>query len=128
MYGEISYITWKTRIMQPAALKMPRKHCQTWPGQVDKHFQGRTKIFNIIAENFCPRIKSFGGDNFFLDSSEYPSNYSAGAVGRYVYSLNLLYVNLQLVLHARPRYRLEIISASARTVHRHDWDLMGALM
>ena len=52
--------------MQPAALKTPRKHCQTWPGQMDKNFQGRTKIFNIIAESFCPRIKIFGGTIFFL--------------------------------------------------------------
>ena len=120
-------------IMQPAALKTPRKNCQTWPGQADKNFQGIGQKINfqyrLIAENFCPRIKVvWGGDNFILDSSEYPSNYSAGAVGRYVYSLKLLYVNLQLVLRARPRYRLEIISASTRTVHRHDWDLMGALM
>ena len=52
--------------MQPAALKTPRKRCQTWPGQVDKNFQGRTKIFNIIAEKFCPRIKILGGTIFFL--------------------------------------------------------------
>ena len=48
------------------ALKILRKRCQTWPGQADKNFQGRTKIFNIIAENFCPRIKIFGGTIFFL--------------------------------------------------------------
>ena len=52
--------------MQLAALKTPRKPCQTWPGQVDKNFQGRTKVFNIIAEKFCPRIKIFGGTIFFL--------------------------------------------------------------
>ena len=34
--------------------------------QVDKNFQGRTKIFNAIAENFCPRIKIFGRTIFFL--------------------------------------------------------------
>ena len=49
--------------MQPAALKTPRKCCQTWPGQADKKFQGRTKI---IAEKFCPKIKIFGGRIFFL--------------------------------------------------------------
>ena len=52
--------------MQPAALKMLRKCCQTWPDQADKNFQGRTKVFNIIAENFCSRIKIFGGTIFFL--------------------------------------------------------------
>ena len=35
--------------------------------QADKNFQlGRTKIFNAITENFCPRIKIFGGTIFFL--------------------------------------------------------------
>ena len=63
--------------MQPAALKTPRKRCQTWPGQVDKNSQGRTKIFNIIAENFCPRIKIFGGTIFFLTGHE-RVNFSTG--------------------------------------------------
>ena len=45
---------------------MPRKMLQTWPGQADKNFQGRTKIFSTVAENFYPRIKIFGG-KFFLD-------------------------------------------------------------
>ena len=43
--------------------------CQTWPaGQADKNFQGRTKIFIIIAdsEKFCPRITIFRGTIFFL--------------------------------------------------------------
>ena len=31
---------------------------------VDKNFQGRTKIFKTIAENFCPRIKFLGGTIF----------------------------------------------------------------
>ena len=52
--------------MQPVALKMLRKYCQTWFGQADKIFQGRTKIFNTIAEKFYPRIKIFGGTIFFL--------------------------------------------------------------
>ena len=47
-----------------SALKMPRKTLQTWPGQADKNFQGRTKNFNTIAENFYPRIKIFGGTVF----------------------------------------------------------------
>ena len=42
------------------------KHFQTWPGHVDKNFQGRTKLFNAVAEKFYPRIKIFGGTNFFL--------------------------------------------------------------
>ena len=29
-------------------------------------FQGRTKIFSTIAENFCHRIKFFRGTIFFL--------------------------------------------------------------
>ena len=43
---------------------MPRKTLQTWPGQADKNFQGRTKIFSTVAENFYPRIK-FSGGQFF---------------------------------------------------------------
>ena len=46
--------------MQPAALKtLPD---MAWPG--GQNFLGRTKIFDIIAENFCPRIKIFGGTIF----------------------------------------------------------------
>jgi len=33
---------------------------------VDKNFQGRTKVFNTIAEKFYPRIKIFGETIFFL--------------------------------------------------------------
>ena len=39
----------------------------TWPGQADKNFQGRTKIFSTIAEIFIPGQKFLGGQ-FFLDS------------------------------------------------------------
>jgi len=46
---------------------------QTWPGQADKSFQGRTKIFNTIAEKFYPRIKIFGGQ-FFLDRTNQPQS------------------------------------------------------
>jgi len=48
--------------MQPVALKMPRKTMPNMAGWADKIFQGRTKIFNTIAENFYP---SFRADNFF---------------------------------------------------------------
>ena len=52
--------------MQPAALKTPRKTLPNMAGWADKNFQGRTKIFNKIAENFYPRIKNFGRTIFFL--------------------------------------------------------------
>ena len=45
-----------------AALKTPRKMLQTWPGQVDKNFQGGTQLLSTIAA----RIKIFGGTIFFL--------------------------------------------------------------
>ena len=38
----------------------------TWPDQVDKNFQGRTKMFSTIAENFLSYDKNFWRDNFFL--------------------------------------------------------------
>ena len=49
--------------MHPAALKTLKK---TLPDMADKNFQGRTKIFSTIVENFYPRIKIFGGTIFFL--------------------------------------------------------------
>ena len=52
--------------MQPAALKTPRKTMPNMAGWADKIFQGRTKIFNTIAEKFYPRIKIFGRTIFFL--------------------------------------------------------------
>ena len=42
--------------MLPASLKTLRKFFETWTGQTDKNFQGRTKIFNAIAEKFYPGI------------------------------------------------------------------------
>ena len=56
----------KNIYMQPAALKMPRKTMPNMAGWADKFFQGRTKIFSTIAENFYPRIKFFGRTIFFL--------------------------------------------------------------
>ena len=45
-------------------------------------FQGRTKTFNTIAENFCPRIKFFGGTIFFLTGlTWYPLLMKTGAPG-----------------------------------------------
>ena len=52
--------------MQPTALKMQRKMLSDISGQADKNFQGRTKIFNTVAEKFYPRIKIFEGTIFFL--------------------------------------------------------------
>ena len=51
---------------QPAELKMPKETLSgmVWPG--GQKFQGRTKIFNTIAEKFYPRIKIFKGTIFFL--------------------------------------------------------------
>ena len=57
----------KNIYIQPKALKMLRKLFQTWPGWADKNFQGGTNFFSTIVEKFYPRIKIFGGDNFFLD-------------------------------------------------------------
>jgi len=51
--------------MQPAALKIPQKML---PDMADKNFQGRTKIFNAITENFYPNKKIFRGTIFFLTS------------------------------------------------------------
>ena len=56
----------KNIYMQPAALKTPRKTIPNMAGWADKIFQGRTKIFNTIAEKFYPRIKIFGRTIFFL--------------------------------------------------------------
>ena len=56
----------KNIYMQPAALKTPRKTMPNMAGWADKIFQGRTKIFNTIAEKFYPRIKIIGGTIFFL--------------------------------------------------------------
>ena len=44
----------KNIYMQPVALKTPRKTKPNMAGWADKIFQGRTKIFNTIAENFYP--------------------------------------------------------------------------
>ena len=52
--------------MQSAALKTLRKTIPNMAGWADKIFQGRTKIFNTITENFYPRIKFFGRTIFFL--------------------------------------------------------------
>jgi len=54
----------KNIYMQLATLKTPRKTLPDMAGQADKNFQGRTKIFNAIAEIFYPRIKIFGGTIF----------------------------------------------------------------
>ena len=52
--------------MHPTALKMQRKTLSdmVWPG--GQKFQGRTKIFNTVAEKFYPRMKIFEGTIFFL--------------------------------------------------------------
>jgi len=55
--------------MQPVALKTPKKTMPNMAGWVDKIFQGRTKIFNTITENFYD--KNFQADNFFLDSTKW---------------------------------------------------------
>ena len=54
--------------MQPPVLKTLRKRYQT-----DKNFQGRTKIFNTIAEKFYARIKIFRETIFFLTADHMPS-------------------------------------------------------
>ena len=57
--------------MQTAALKTPRKTLQTWPGQVDKNFQGSqdniNNIFNTLnMYYFYSGIQNFAG-TIFLD-------------------------------------------------------------
>ena len=57
----------KTIYIQPVALKTLMKPLpdMVWPG--GQKFQGRTKIFNTVAENFYPGIIKFSGGQGFLD-------------------------------------------------------------
>ena len=60
----------KNIYMQPAALKTLRKTMPNMAGWSDKIFQGGTKMFNTIAENFYSRIKFSGGQFFSWQVSE----------------------------------------------------------